>query len=215
MLAFISQSIVRFRHTGAVAPSGVRLAREMTRAVRNHEGPQRVLEVGPGTGPFTRRILETLEPGDTFDLVEINPIFCRKLETEMLGSFRHRNPGIPVRLHEAPIESAELTGGYDHVVCGLPFNNFPPPLVRGIFRRMLDLLAPEGDLTYFEYAGVRAIKAPVATSEARRHMRRHQAHARVLARRYSAERTVVPGNLPPAVAIRLHRGMPLAARNST
>ncbi len=126
MLAFLSQSVTRFKHTGAIAPSGGRLAREMTRTIREHEGPRRILEVGPGTGPFTRKILEELRPGDTLDIVEINPFFCRTIEQRLLAPFRHRHPSIPVMLHESPIESAGLTGPYDHIVCGLPFNNFPP-----------------------------------------------------------------------------------------
>ena len=205
MLAFISQSVTRFRHTGAIAPSGGRLASAMTDSIRRREGPKRVLEVGPGTGPFTRRILEELRPGDRFEIVEINPFFCRNLEQRLLTPHRRGNPGVPVTLHESPIESAPVEGPFDHVVCGLPFNNFPPPLVRNIFRRMLELLAEDGDLTYFEYAGVRAMKAPVASPSTRRHMRRHDAHARAMARRYGGDRTLVLANFPPAVAVRLRR----------
>lgn len=205
MLGFISQSVTRFKHTGAIAPSGGRLAREMTRTIREHDGPRRILEVGPGTGPFTRRILGELRPGDTLDIVEINPFFCRTLERRLLGPFRHRHPKIPVRLHESPIETAEVEGPFDHIVCGLPFNNFPPPLVRGIFRTMLDLLAEKGDLTYFEYAGVRALKTPVASRRSRTLMRRHDAHAKSMARRHAGDRTLVVVNFPPAVAVRLHR----------
>ena len=205
MLAFLSQSVTRFKHTGAIAPSGGRLAREMTRTIREHEGPRRILEVGPGTGPFTRKILEELRPGDTLDIVEINPFFCRTIEQRLLAPFRHRQPSIPVTLHESPIESAGLTGPYDHIVCGLPFNNFPPPLVRGIFRTMIDLLDEEGDLAYFEYAGVRAIKTPVSNRQARNLMRRHDAHAKAMARRHAGDRKFVAVNFPPAVAVRLHR----------
>lgn len=205
MLAFLSQSVTRFKHTGAIAPSGGRLAREMTRTIREHEGDRRILEVGPGTGPFTRKILEELRPGDTLDIVEINPFFCRNLEERLLRPFRRRHPSIPVTLHESPIESAGLDGPFDHIVCGLPFNNFPPPLVRGIFRTMIDLLAEDGDLAYFEYAGVRAIKAPVSNRRARHLMRRHDAHAKAMARRHAGDRTFVAANFPPAVAVRLHR----------
>lgn len=204
MLKFLTQSITRFQHTGAIWPSGDALAREMTRPFRHHQGPRRILEVGPGTGAFTRHIMEELRDGDEFDIVEINPVFCRHLETDLIAPFRRRGGSAIVRLHHAAIEDANLDGTYDHIVCGLPFNNFPPSLVRSIFRRMIELLAPDGDLSYFEYAAVRVMKAPVASRSTRSKMRRLDAHAKSLARRHAGQRTLVMANIPPAVAVRLH-----------
>jgi len=40
--------------------------------LRKPRGPSRILEVGPGTGPVTKKILDHLQPGDQFDAVEIN-----------------------------------------------------------------------------------------------------------------------------------------------
>lgn len=205
MIGFLKQSITNFRHTGALCPSGRLLAREMTRSIREHEGPRRLLEVGPGSGSFTRPILDCLRPGDRFDIVEINPEFCQKLEEKALYDFRKSNPDIEVHLHRCPIESANIPGDYDHIVCGLPFNNFEPSLVRSIFRQMLDLLAPGGDLCYFEYAAVRVMKAPLTASSTRQDLRRIGAHGRSMMRRHHGRRQFVFGNIPPAVAIRLQR----------
>ena len=116
MLGFLKQSIVNFKHTGAICPSGRGLARRMTATIREHEGPKRVLEVGPGTGPFTREILSTLGPEDRFDIVEINPTFCRHLERQILDGYRGEHPEVAVALHESSIEAADLPGEYDHVV---------------------------------------------------------------------------------------------------
>ena len=205
MLGFLKQSIVNFKHTGAICPSGRGLARRMTATIREHEGPKRVLEVGPGTGPFTREILSTLGPEDRFDIVEINPTFCRHLERQILDGYRGEHPKVAVALHESSIEAADLPGEYDHVVCGLPFNNFEPSVVRGIFRRMLALLAPGGDLTYFEYAAVRVLKTPFTGTKTRKDLRRIDAHGKSLVRRHVGSRELVVGNLPPAVTIRLQR----------
>ena len=205
MIGFLKQSITNFRHTGALCPSGRMLAKEMTRTIRENKGPRRLLEVGPGTGSFTRPILGCLKPGDRFDIVEINPDFCQQLEQKTLTHFRLMNPEIEVHLHQSPIESADIPGDYDHIVCGLPFNNFEPSLVRSIFRQMLELLAPGGDLCYFEYAAVRAIKAPLTASSTRKGLRRIEAHGRSMMRRHRGRRQIVFGNIPPAVAIRLQR----------
>ena len=57
MLDFLTEAVRNFRHTGAVWPSSPILARAMTRSIAEVEGPRRILEVGPGTGPFTKAIL--------------------------------------------------------------------------------------------------------------------------------------------------------------
>ena len=203
MLDFLSQTLSNFRHTGAVWPSGGRLAREMTASLRKAGGPRRILEVGPGTGPFTAMILRHLRPGDEFHVVEINPFFCKLIERRHLEPFRRQHSEITVALHESPIEDAPVEGPFDHIVCGLPFNNFPPPLVRGIFRRMLGLLAEDGDLAYFEYAAVQVMKAPVTSPSSRKNLRRIDAHAKSLHRRHQGSRRLVMANFPPAIAVRL------------
>ena len=207
MFSFLTQAVKNTYHTGSVWPSSKALARVMTRSMRKANGPRRILEVGPGTGPFTRHVLKALRDGDEFHVVEINETFCNDLETRLFAPYRAANPGSSIHLHAKPIEETDVQGRFDFIICGLPFNNFPPSLVRSIFRRMIDLLAPDGDLSYFEYAAVRVFKAPVAGRSMRHNMRRLDAHAKSLARRHSGQRTLVMANIPPAVAVRLH-GLP-------
>ena len=175
----------------------------MTESISRIEGKRRVLEVGPGTGPFTKAILRKLRAGDQFDLVEINEKFCRLLEREVLGPYRARHPNVIVRLHCAPIEDAPLSGPYDVIVCGLPCNNFPPKLMRSIFRRMFALLAPRGEVVYFEYAGVRVIKGPVSNSAGRAQLKRIDTIGKTLRRKHEGKTKLVLGNFPPAIAYRL------------
>ena len=203
MLQFLREAIRDFRTTGAVLPSSPRLARAMARSLAAAKPPRRILEVGPGTGPFTREILRHLRDGDTYDLVEINPSFCEQLERTLLAPYRARASGARVALHRSPIEDADVAGDYDFVVCGLPFNNFPPSLVRSIFRRILALMRVGGELAYFEYAGVRAIKAPLVGSEGRRRIRGHRIIGRRHARDHALTRELVIGNVPPAFAVRI------------
>lgn len=204
-LAFAGQLIRDYRHTGAVAPSSPMLARAMTRSLRHAVGTKRMLEVGPGTGPFTRFMLQALRDGDELHIVEINPRFAERLERELLQPFRETHPNILVKLYCEDIETATLPGGFDYIVCGLPFNNFPPVLVRSIFRRLLELLNEGGELAYFEYAGVRVMKGSIVGMEARRKLWRIGAMGKILRRRHHGRRELVLGNIPPAVAVRLTR----------
>lgn len=203
MLSFVRQAVRDIRNTGAVLPSSPRLAQVMTRSLRHAKGPKRLLEVGPGTGPFTKQVLRALRPGDEFHIVELNASFCEDLDRRLLRPFRHTHRDIQVELHCAAIEQAPLRGTFDYIVCGLPFNNFPPPLVRQIFRQMLGLLSPGGELVYFEYAGVRAMKGPLVGPRGRRRLKAISTFERSLSRRHSGDRELVLANVPPALAVRL------------
>lgn len=205
MLGFVRQAIRDFRHTGSLWPSSAQLAKKMTQAISTLPAPRRILEVGPGTGPFTRMLLKELRTGDRLDLVELSRSFCQELDRKLLRPFRARHPSITVKLHNARIEDVELDAPYDFIVCGLPFNNFPPKLVRSIFRRLISLLRPGGELIYFEYAGVRAIKGTIASATTRHSLRRIGAVGRGLRRRHSGRRTLVLGNIPPAISVRLRK----------
>lgn len=205
MLRFAEQAIKRRFHTGAFLPSTRFLAREMTASLRAANHPVRVLEVGPGTGPFTQAILSALQDGDSLTIVEINEVFADQLEKKILAPFRAAHPHIQVILLNKPIEEAPLAAKFNFIVCGLPFNNFPPPLVRSIFRKMLAQLAPGGELTYFEYFGMRPIRMLYTTGKARKKIHSLAAMTHALRRQYSGSSTTVWTNLPPACAIRLHR----------
>lgn len=205
MLAFVTQLLKDRKHTGAVLPSSNILAKTMTQAIARRAGAKRILEVGPGTGPFTKAILRSLRDGDEFHIVEINSIFCRRLEERMLRAYRREHPNITVQLHCSPIELAAITGTFDFIVCGLPFNNFTPQTVRSIFRRLMCMLADGGELSYFEYAGVRVVKGTLSNEAGRRRLWNIGATSRVLKRKHAGHRKLVLGNLPPAIAVRLTR----------
>ena len=68
------------RQTAAIVPSSRFLARQMVQGL-NPEGG-RVLELGGGTGAFTRAILATGLPAQMLEVAEINPVFARGLERQ-------------------------------------------------------------------------------------------------------------------------------------
>ncbi len=91
-LTFFREFRQRFKTTGAIAPSSRFLASAMTgpmkKTLRRPDAPpQRILEIGPGTGAVTRSIVKLLRPEDRFDLVELNESFAELLN-ERFGSHR-------------------------------------------------------------------------------------------------------------------------------
>ncbi len=160
--AFFRQFRQTFVTTGAVAPSSRFLARAMTTPLARRTGPVRVLEVGPGTGAVTRRIVPHLRPGDRFDLVELNDEFVTHLRRRFETNPHYRPAAELSRVHHLPLQEFKADDGYDFIISGLPLNNFPVPLVEEIFECYFRLLRPGGVLSYFEYMYVRPMRRFVA-----------------------------------------------------
>jgi phosphatidylethanolamine/phosphatidyl-N-methylethanolamine N-methyltransferase len=203
MITFLGQILRAYKTTGAVAPSGPVLARAMTRQLTEHVGPKRVLEVGPGDGAFTKRILASLREGDAFHIVEINPAFAKHIDERVLQAYRRSHPRVEVRLLVGAVQDVSLDGQFDYVICGLPFNIFPIHVVSEIFRKLMAHVKEGGGLTYFEYLGMKAIKMPWMGTRGRKRLKRRIAMTKLLDRRYSGRRDMVWRNFPPAQAIHL------------
>ena len=110
MLGFLGEAIKNYRQTGAVAPSSRRLAQSMVSHLDDHSGPRRILEVGSGTGAFTRHILDGMRDGDRLDAVEISDSFAAALEADVLAPHRAAHPEQACRVFQCPIEDAALEG---------------------------------------------------------------------------------------------------------
>lgn len=149
-LDFLAAWVRKPRQTASVVPSSRFLARLMVRDI-NPEGG-RVLELGGGTGVFTREILSTGLPPEKLEVVEINPAFARGLE-------RHF-PGVDIIRHRAETISAHVSGepgGYQRVISGLPLLAMNQATQRAILEEALKLLAPGGVFVQFTYS----VRSPI------------------------------------------------------
>ncbi len=124
-LAFIRQSIGNFRQTGAILPSSGALARAMVDAIGPIEPGDILVELGPGTGVFTRQIRKRF-PNNPLIAVEFNEALAERL--------RHTHPDVHVvcgcaseiRMH---VEALGLDPARIGVVLsGLPLLSLPIPL---------------------------------------------------------------------------------------
>jgi phospholipid N-methyltransferase len=197
-IEFFRQFRERFETTGAVAPSSRFLASAMTRPLRQAKKPVRVLEVGPGTGAVTRKIVTLLGPEDRFDLVELNEAFAALLQKRFEENAAYRRVAGQSRIHVCPIEEFPRSEPYDVIISGLPLNNFPCDLVRRIFDVFFQLLAPGGTLSYFEYMYVRSIKRRVSNGSERSRLTELDGILEENIRRHRIRRDGVCVNCPPA-----------------
>lgn len=201
---FFRESRRHFRTTGALMPSSRFLGRALASGLDGTRPPRVILEVGPGTGSVTREILKRLGPGDRLDAVELNEQFVQRIESMLAREPKFAPFRQQVRVIHSPVEQLPGEGIYDHIISGLPLNNFPVALVREIFRAYIRLLKPGGVLSYFEYTLIRQIKTPfVGRRERRRLYRVGQVVAHYI-RSYQVRRQQVLMNVPPAVVRHLH-----------
>lgn len=190
-----------FFHTGSIIPSSRFLGRELAANLRAPRPPARILEIGPGTGPATEQILKCLQPGDQFDAVEINGDFvsllCRRFQISSPSSVD--SAPAPFRILHLPIQSLPGERCYQHLISGLPFNNFPLPLVRDIWRSIHRLACPGGTFAFFEYLGIRSMKMPFVPRDEKKRLALVGRHLQREIDRYQFRAKRVWRNLPPAV----------------
>ncbi len=143
---FIRQLLTRPGSTGAIVPSSDDLARRMVAFAA--PGPGAVIaEYGPGTGVFTRRILESRTPDQRFFAIEVNEDFVKAL--------RKRFPGLSLHLGCASEVGdccrAEGVDRVDCVISGLPWAIFPDDLQHRILGAMTDVMPAGGTFVTFAY----------------------------------------------------------------
>jgi phosphatidylethanolamine/phosphatidyl-N-methylethanolamine N-methyltransferase len=134
------------RTVGAVSASSKAMALEMVREIPTDK-PVNVVELGPGTGSFTRAIVERIAPGSRFLAIELDGEFVERL--------RPRWPSVEFALASA-VELEQLVKKrhlqpVDHIVSGLPFASLPVDDSRKIMDGIQHTLRPGGTFTTFQY----------------------------------------------------------------
>ena len=134
-LTFLRAWIRHPRSIGALTPSGSALARLMTAHVEHLDGP--VIELGPGTGVFTRALLARGLPTHRLALIETNPVFANALSERYPGM---RIFGIDAaQLGQTPSLFGDEKAGA--VISGLPLLSMPAQqvasIIHGVFDRQL------------------------------------------------------------------------------
>jgi phospholipid N-methyltransferase len=131
LITFVRAWLADPRAVGAVAPSGPALAELITREVDATSGP--VIELGPGTGTFTRALLARGLREESLTLVEHDAGFARLLRLRFPAA---RVLGVDAaRLVECRLFDDAPAGA---IVSGLPLLNLPPrkiiAILAGAFR---------------------------------------------------------------------------------
>lgn len=132
----------------ALSPSSRYLARDMIAQLP--QGARRVVELGGGTGVFTRALLD--------HGIEARDLMVLELNTELADFLRDRFPGVRVINGDAR-DLAEIAhkagfaeeGDVDAVVSGLGFLAMPRSVQQAILTAVFAVLGPDRPLIQFTY----------------------------------------------------------------
>jgi phosphatidylethanolamine/phosphatidyl-N-methylethanolamine N-methyltransferase len=148
-LAFFGQIASHWRETGAIAPSGPMLAKAMAKAVGTIAPGQVIIELGPGSGVFTRELVKRF-PANPILAVEFNPVFVRNLKREMphVTFIEGCASQLSRHLETAKVNTSEVGA----VISGLPLLMFPPALVTDILHSIAEVLPAGRPYVQFTYS---------------------------------------------------------------
>ncbi len=146
---FLKQFWQEKKMVGSMIPSSRYLAKKMLQNV-NFKKARILVELGPGTGIFTRKILEQMHEDAKLFVFELNNQFFQRLQEEItddrLVLIHDSAEHIQKYLNEAGLLHA------DYVISSLPLTNFPNKLKKTILKAAHHSLKNEGQFIQFQYS---------------------------------------------------------------
>lgn len=127
--------------TASVLPSSERLARKMVKGLSAEVG--KVVELGPGTGVFTRQLLACGIPEENLVLIELNRKFAKNMQTHYPNAMVVNGAAESLaRLHLQDVGA---------VVSGLPFLSMKDKQIDEILKGAFQVLGHHGVFIQFTY----------------------------------------------------------------
>ncbi len=134
------------RQVGAVLPTSRRTVRAML-DLAALEQARCVVEMGAGTGSYTREIVKRLAPDARLLAFEIDPALADRLAGEL------RDPRVRVLNDSAERAEAYLDGERaDVIVSAIPFTTVPAAMRQTLLSTARALLADDGTMLVIQYS---------------------------------------------------------------
>jgi phospholipid N-methyltransferase len=143
-LSFFLAWLAHPRRVGAIVPSSATLADAITADLTPASAP--VIELGPGTGVFTRSIIARGIPERRLALIEKGAEFVGRLQRDFPDAHVHRMDA--TRLHHVDLFDGEMAGA---VVSGIPLLLMPMKSVVALLEGAFDRLRADGAFYQFTY----------------------------------------------------------------
>ncbi len=179
-LLFFRQFVTSPRYLGSITPSS-RFLVERLIGLADVAQASELVELGPGTGPFTAGLLDRMAPSARLLSVERDPQLADHLRA------RCRDDRLIVVTGDAQdlpgqLQEHGFSAQVPIIVSGLPFTSLPETVRESILRAIVASLAPGGDFLLYQYS-------PVMRGQLRRHFRTIESFWEIR-------------NIPPAICMR-------------
>lgn len=146
IFVFLKRFLSEPGRVGSVAPSSRFLSKEIMKRVA-WQSAKTIVELGPGTGVFTKAILRKKRADALFIAIERDAHFRRLLQ-ERFPSVLVKQEALHLNqyLQELQIDQVDV------IISGLPFAVFPEELRTEILTEVYEALAPKGVFITFQYS---------------------------------------------------------------
>ncbi len=152
-MSFIFEFLKHPRKIGAIAPSGKALAHKMMKPI-DFSTAKVIVEYGPGTGSFTKELIERRRGDTVLLLIEQNRNFYRRLKKEY-GKIKNvhliHGDAKDVNYHLARYGFTKA----DYIISGLPFTSLPKKVSDKILTATQSAIGRNGKFITFQYSLVK------------------------------------------------------------
>ncbi len=145
MVNILKEYFIHQKTTGAICPSSSHLAEAMTGNGLSFSGC--VVELGPGTGAITEKILAKISHDCIFFALEINPVFSAKLKEKFPGARVYSDSAENIQKYLQKHNFQQC----DAVLSSLPWTFFDQPTLQKIFGSIYSSLSADGKMITYSY----------------------------------------------------------------
>lgn len=145
---FFKESVKNYKTSGTIAPSSRFLAKKMLKKI-DFSKANVLIELGPGNGAITERILKKLHPESVLICFEINDAFYGELL-----KIKHKQLIVLKSSAENILTEIEKLGftEVDHIISSLPLTIIPKEISENILKESYKTLKIKGTFIQYQYS---------------------------------------------------------------
>ena len=146
-LAYI-KNFIRDRDVAAITPSSKFLVKRVCKWI-DFDTPRRIVEYGPGTGVFSKYLLENMHEDSELIMIEGNASFVQSLRQYCEGDER------AVVVHDRAENVRQILDTHDvdradYVLSGIPFSFLDEDVKHELISRTRDVLTSDGKFLVYQ-----------------------------------------------------------------
>ena len=147
--AFIKEFWKDKKMIGSMVPSSKYLAAKMLDHIR-FKNTKLIIELGPGTGIFTEKIIQKLDVTTQLIVLELNSEFYQELKAKICHTNVHIKEASADKIGEIMLELGFEKA--DIIISSLPLANFSAKLRNSILEVVKESLNENGSFIQFQYS---------------------------------------------------------------